>query len=69
MPICVLKRRDLCDGMPSRENEARLLHQNEVNLRDSETKWLPTSICFVCICTGSPTQTKLVLRSPIVERD
>ena len=30
MPICVLKRGDLCDRMSSRENEARLLHQNEV---------------------------------------
>ena len=27
-----------------RENEARFLHQNEVNLRDIETKWPPTSI-------------------------
>ena len=34
MPICVLKREDLCDHMPSRENEARFLHQNEVNLHD-----------------------------------
>ena len=30
MPICVLKRGDLCDRMYSRENEARFLHQNEV---------------------------------------
>ena len=60
MPICVLKT--------SRENEARFLHQNEVNLRDRETKWPPT-IFSACICTGSPTQTKLDLRSPIVDRD
>ena len=39
MPICVLKRGDLCGRMPLRENEARLLHQNEVNVRDRETKW------------------------------
>ena len=37
MPICVLKRGDLCDRMSSRENEARFFHQNEVNLRDRET--------------------------------
>ena len=36
MPLCVLKRGDLCDRMSSRENEARFLHQNEVNLRDRE---------------------------------
>ena len=30
--------------MSSRENEARFLHENEVNLRDRETKWPPTSI-------------------------
>ena len=34
MPICVLKRGDLCDCMSSHENEARFLYQNEVNLRD-----------------------------------
>ena len=41
MPICVLKRGDLCDlcdRMSSLENEARFLYQNEVNLRDRETK-------------------------------
>ena len=37
MPICTLKRGDLCDGTSSRENEARFLHQNEVNLRDRKT--------------------------------
>ena len=37
MPICVLKRGDLCDRMSSRENEARFVHQNEVNLRVRET--------------------------------
>ena len=31
MPICVLKRGDLCDHVSSHENEARFLHQNEVN--------------------------------------
>ena len=42
MPICVLKRGDLCDRMSSRElNEARFSHQNEVNLRDRETKGRP----------------------------
>ena len=44
--------------MSSCENEARFLHQNEVNLRNRETKWPPTSICSACICTGSPTQTQ-----------
>ena len=36
MPICVLKRGDLCDRdvTTRRENEAIFLHQNEVNLRD-----------------------------------
>ena len=67
MPICVLKRGD----MSSHENEARFLHQNEVNLRNRETKWRPTLICSACICKGSPTQTqnKLDLWSPIVDRD
>ena len=45
MPICVLKRGDLCDRMSSRENEARFLRQNEVNLRDRETQLPPISIC------------------------
>ena len=58
MPICVLKRGDLCHRMSSRENEARLLHQNEVNVRDRETIWPPTSISATCICTGSPMQTQ-----------
>ena len=30
MPICVLKRGDLCDRTSPHENEARLLHQNEL---------------------------------------
>ena len=42
MPICVLKRGELFDHMSSRESEARFLHQNDVNLRDKETKWPPT---------------------------
>ena len=46
MPICVLKRGDLCDRMSSHENEARFLYQNEGNLRDRETKLPPTSILF-----------------------
>ena len=29
MPICALKRGNLSDRMSSRENEVRLLHQNE----------------------------------------
>ena len=60
MPMCVLKRGDLCDRMSSRENETRFLHQNdnEVNLRDRDTKWPRTSICSACICIGSPTQTQ-----------
>ena len=32
----VLKRGDLCDRMSSRENEARFLRQNEVNLCDRD---------------------------------
>ena len=38
MPICVMNRGDFCDRMSSRENEARFLRQNEVHLRDRETK-------------------------------
>ena len=53
----------------SRENEARFLYQNEVNLNDRETKRPPTSICSACICIGSLTQTKLDLHSPIVDSD
>ena len=46
MPICVLKRGDLCDYMSSRENEARFLHENEVNLHNREIKW-PSTIRLV----------------------
>ena len=60
MPICVLKRGDLfLYRMFSRENEDRFLHQNKVNLHNRKTKWPPTSICSVCICTGSPMQTQI----------
>ena len=53
MPMCVLKRGDLCDCMSSRENEARFLHQNDVNLRDRETNgrqsqlFVPHAFCTV----------------------
>ena len=50
MPMCVLKRGDLCDHLSSRENEARFLYQNEVNLRDRETKWPPTLIRLLDVC-------------------
>ena len=50
--LCVKERELVC------ENEAIFLHQNEINLLDGETKWLPTSICSAFICTGSPMQTK-----------
>ena len=43
MPICVLKRGYLCDRMSLRENEARFLHQNEINLRDREISKAPVS--------------------------
>ena len=44
LKICMLKRQDLSLVWvkSSRENEARFLHQNEVNLCDRETKWPPT---------------------------
>ena len=61
MPMCVLKRGDLCDRMSSRENEARFLHRNEVKLREEKQNGRqppPTSICSALICTGSPTQTQ-----------
>ena len=61
MPICVLKRGDLCERMSSHENEARFLHQNDVNLHDGETKWLPTKICSACICTGPQCKHKIRL--------
>ena len=38
MPICVSKKGDLCDRMSSRENEARFLHQNEVNFARQRNK-------------------------------
>ena len=71
MPICVLKRGDLCDRMSSHENEARFLHQNEVNLRNRETKWPPTSVdLFRMHLHRQPNaNTKLDLQSPIVNRD
>ena len=56
----------------SRENEARFLHQNEVNLRDRATKWAgpPASIFFRMHLHRQPNaNTKLDLRSPIVDRD
>ena len=66
MPICVLKRGDLCET--SRENEARFLHQNEVNLRDRETKCRQPR--FVPHAFAPPSaNTKLDLRSPIFDRD
>ena len=60
MSICVLKRGNLC------ENEARFVHQNEVNLRDRETTNLDL---FRMHLHRQPTANqKLDLRSPIVDR-
>ena len=50
--MCVVQREGTC--VSSHENEAKFLQQNEVNLRDRETKWPPNLICSTCICTGSP---------------
>ena len=57
--------------MSSRENEARLLRQNEVNLRVRETKWPPTSIFFfrMHLHRQPNANTKLDLRSPIFDRN
>ena len=63
MSICVEERGLCVTACP--HVSSRFLHQNEVNLRDRETKWPPTSIS-ACICTGGP---KLDLRSPIVDHD
>ena len=71
MPSCVLKRGNLCDRMSSRENKARFLHQNEVNLRDRETKWPAANLDLFCMHLHRQpnANTKLDLRSPIVDRD
>ena len=61
MPICVSKR--------GNENEARFLHQNEVNLRDRETIWPPTYLFRMHLHRQPNANTKLDLRSPIVDRD
>ena len=50
-----------------RENEARFLHLNEVNLRDIETKWPSASICSHVFAQVA--QRKHDLRSPIVDRE
>ena len=64
MPICVLKRRDWCDLMSSCENEARFLHQNEVNLCDRETFNL--DLFRMHLHRQPNPNTKLDLWSPIV---
>ena len=63
MPICVLKRGDLSDRMPSRENEARFLHQNEVNGATEKQNGR------MQLHRQPNANTKLDLRSPIVDRD
>ena len=60
--VCMLKRGWVWVNS-SRENEARFLHQYEVNLRDRETKWLHA------FAQAANANTKLDLRSPIVDRD
>ena len=54
--------------MASCENEARFLHQNEVNLGDRKTKW-PRFIPHAFAQTAQRKQKKLDLLSPIVDRD
>ena len=69
--ICVLKKGDLRGRVSSRENEARFLHQNGINLRDRETKWPPISIFFprMHLHRHPNANTQLDLGSPIVGRD
>ena len=70
MSICALKRGDLCDHMPSRENEARFLNQNEVNLRDRETEMAANlDLVRIHLHRQPRANTKLHLRSPIVDRE
>ena len=70
MPICVFKRRDLCDRMSSRENEARFLLQNEVNYARQRNKMVANLDLFRMHLHRQPNaNTKLDLRSPIVDRD
>ena len=62
MPICVLKRGDLCET--SRENEARFLHQNEVNLRDRNKMVANLDLLRMHLHRKPNANTKLDLRSP-----
>ena len=65
MPICMLKRGDLCG-----ENEARFLYQNEVNLRDRGKKMAANLDLFRMHLHWQPNaSTKLELRSLIVKLD
>ena len=70
MPICVLKRGDLCDRMSSSENETRFLHQSEVNFARQRNKMAANLDLFRMHLHRQPNaNTKLDLRSPIVDRN
>ena len=59
MPICMLKRGDLCDRMFSCENEARFLYQNDLGKFVQQRNKMAAKPQFVLhACTGSPTQTQ-----------
>ena len=66
MPICVLKRGDLCVFT---ENEARFLHQNEVNFARQRNKMAANlDLLHMHLHRQPNANTKLDLWSPIVDR-
>ena len=70
MPICVLKRGDLCGLMSSRENEARFLHKNEVNFAQQRNKMAANLDLFrMHLHRQLKSNTELDLQSPIVDRN
>ena len=68
-------RRDLCDRMSSRENEARFLHQDEVKFERQRNKMTANLDLFpqfqMAMHWHRPpnANTKVDLRSPIVDLD
>ena len=66
MPICVLKRGD-STCVSSRENDARFLHQNEVKFARQRNKMAAN--LRMHLHRQPNANTKLDLRSPIVDRD
>ena len=65
MPMCVLKRGDLCDRMSSHENEARFLLQNEVKFAQQRNKMAANLDLFHMHLHRHPNANKIRLASSI----